>query len=103
GRRAGVYGRGLAPGLKGMVTEGVGENLLLVRRGKLITPPTSAGVLAGITRDTVITLAADLGIGIEERDLPREALYCSDEIFLTGTAAEITPVRSVDRKPVGSG
>ncbi|MDE3210702.1 MAG: aminotransferase class IV, partial [Pseudomonadota bacterium] len=64
---------------------------------------TSAGILAGITRDSVITLAADLGLTVEERDLPREALYSSDEIFMTGTAAEITPVRSVDRKIVGAG
>ena len=99
----GGYAEGIALGVNGMLTEGAGENLFLVRRGKLITPPTNAGVLAGITRDTVITFAADLGIAVEERDLPREALYCSDEIFLTGTAAEITPVRSVDRKAVGSG
>src|SRR5215469_15772574 len=101
--RRGGYAEGIALGCNGLLTEGAGENLFLVRRGKLVTPPTSAGVLAGITRDTVITLAADLGIAIEERDLPREALYSSDEIFLTGTAAEITPVRSVDRKPVGTG
>jgi len=99
----GGYAEGIALGCNGLLTEGAGENLFLVRRGKLVTPPTSAGVLAGITRDTVITLAADLGIGVEERDLPREALYSSDEIFLTGTAAEITPVRSVDRKAVGDG
>jgi branched-chain amino acid aminotransferase len=99
----GGYAEGIALGCNGLLTEGAGENLFLVRRGKLVTPPTSAGVLAGITRDTVITLAADLGIAVEERDLPREALYSSDEIFLTGTAAEITPVRSVDRKDVGSG
>ena len=99
----GGYAEGIALGTNGLLTEGAGENLFLVRRGKLMTPPTSGGVLAGITRDTVVTLAADLGIAVEERDLPREALYCSDEIFLTGTAAEITPVRSVDRKPVGAG
>jgi len=99
----GGYAEGIALGCNGLLTEGAGENLFLVKRGKILTPPTSAGVLAGITRDTVITLAADLGIAVEERDLPREALYCSDEIFLTGTAAEITPVRSVDRKNVGSG
>ena len=99
----GGYAEGIALGTNGLLTEGAGENLFLVRRGKLMTPPTSGGVLAGITRDTVVTLAADLGIAVEERDLPREALYCSDEIFLTGTAAEITPVRSVDRKPVGTG
>jgi branched-chain amino acid aminotransferase len=99
----GGYAEGIALGCNGLLTEGAGENLFLVRRGKLLTPPTSAGVLAGITRDTVITLAAELGIAVEERDLPREALYTSDEVFLTGTAAEITPVRSVDRKSVGSG
>ena len=63
----------------------------------------ASGILAGITRDSVITLAADLGIAVSECDLPRELLYTADEVFLTGTAAEITPVRSVDRKPVGSG
>ena len=101
--RRGGYAEGIALGCNGLLTEGAGENLFLVRRGKLVTPPTSAGVLAGITRDTVIALAADLGIAVEERDLPREALYTSDEAFLTGTAAEITPIRSVDRKAVGSG
>jgi len=69
----------------------------------LLTPPTSAGVLAGITRDSVITLASALGIVVEERDLPREALYSADEVFMTGTAAEITPIRSVDRKSIGEG
>jgi len=101
--RRGGYAEGIALGSNGLLSEGAGENLFLVRRGKLYTPPTSAGVLAGITRDSVIALAADLGIVVEERDLPREALYTSDEIFMTGTAAEITPVRSVDRKPVGTG
>ena len=74
-----------------------------MKRGTLLTPPSSAGILAGITRDAVITLAADLGIAVEERDLPREALYSADEVFMTGTAAEITPVRSVDRKAIGKG
>lgn len=101
--RRGGYAEGIALGSNGLLSEGAGENLFLVRRGRLLTPPTSAGVLAGITRDSVIALAGDLGIAVEERDLPREALYTSDEIFMTGTAAEITPVRSVDRKPVGSG
>ena len=101
--RRGGYAEGIALGSNGLLSEGAGENLFLVRRGKLYTPPTSAGVLAGITRDSVLALAADLGLAVEERDLPREALYTSDEIFMTGTAAEITPVRSVDRKPVGSG
>ncbi|MEO8011411.1 MAG: branched-chain amino acid transaminase [Dokdonella sp.] len=99
----GGYAEGIALGTNGLLSEGAGENLFLVRRGKLVTPTTSAGILAGITRDTVITLAQDLGYTVEERDLPREALYTSEEIFLTGTAAEITPVRSVDRKAVGDG
>lgn len=101
--KRGGYHEGIALGTNGLLSEGAGENLFLVRKGRLLTPPTSAGILAGITRDTVITLARDLGYEVEERDLPREALYTSDEVFLTGTAAEITPVRSVDRKPVGAG
>ena len=98
----GGYAEGIALGTNGLLSEGAGENLFLVRKGRLYTPTTSAGILAGITRDTVITLAGDLGLEVEERDMPREALYTSDEVFMTGTAAEITPVRSVDRKPVGS-
>lgn len=99
----GGYAEGIALGINGLLSEGAGENLFLVRKGRLLTPPSSAGILAGITRDTVIELAGDLGLIVEERDLPREALYAADEVFMTGTAAEITPVRSVDRKPVGSG
>jgi branched-chain amino acid aminotransferase len=101
--RRGGYDEGIALGHNGLLSEGAGENLFLVKRGKLLTPPSSAGILAGITRDSVLTLAADLGITVEERDLPREALYTADEVFMTGTAAEITPVRSVDRKVVGPG
>ena len=101
--RRGGYDEGIALGHNGLLSEGAGENLFLVKKGKLLTPPTSAGILAGITRDSVIALAADLGLQLEERDLPREALYSADEIFMTGTAAEITPVRSVDRKNVGNG
>jgi branched-chain amino acid aminotransferase len=97
------YDEGIALGHNGLLSEGAGENLFLVKRGTLLTPPSSAGILAGITRDAVITLAADLGIAVEERDLPREALYAADEVFMTGTAAEITPVRSVDRKAIGKG
>lgn len=101
--RRGGYDEGIALGHGGLLSEGAGENLFLVKRGKLLTPPSSAGILAGITRDSVLTLAADLGLTVEERDLPREALYSADEAFMTGTAAEITPIRSVDRKPVGQG
>jgi branched-chain amino acid aminotransferase len=101
--KRGGYAEGIALGTNGLLSEGAGENLFLVRKGRLMTPPTSAGVLAGITRDSVITLAATFGLVIEERDLPREALYAADEVFMTGTAAEITPIRSVDRKAVGDG
>ena len=101
--RRGGYDEGIALGHEGLLSEGAGENLFLVRGGRLLTPPTSAGILAGITRDTVITLAHEAGLAVEERELPREALYGADEVFLCGTAAEITPVRSVDRKHVGDG
>jgi branched-chain amino acid aminotransferase len=101
--RRGGYDEGIALGHDGLLSEGAGENVFVVKRGRLLTPPSSAGILAGITRDSVMTLAADLGITAEERALPREALYSADEVFLTGTAAEITPVRSVDRKRIGDG
>ena len=97
------YDEGIALGVNGLLSEGAGENLFLVKNGRLLTPPSSAGILTGITRDSVLTLAAELGIAAEERELPREALYSADEVFMTGTAAEITPVRSVDRKRIGSG
>ncbi|MCL2725380.1 MAG: branched-chain amino acid transaminase [Polyangiaceae bacterium] len=97
------YHEGVALGCNGLLSEGAGENVFIIRDGKVRTPATSASILAGITRDTVITLAGKLGFTVEERDLPREALYSADEVFMVGTAAEITPVRSVDRKPVGNG
>jgi branched-chain amino acid aminotransferase len=85
------------------VSEGSGENIFVVRDGKILTPPLGASVLPGITRETVIQLAQDLGIPVVETLVPREALYIADEVFFTGTAAEITPIRSVDRVKVGSG
>ncbi len=94
-------GIALAPG--GLLSEGAGENLFVIRGGKIYTPPTGSSILAGITRDSVLTLAGDLGIDVVEQILPRELLYFADEVFMTGTAAEVTPVRSVDRKPVGAG
>jgi branched-chain amino acid aminotransferase len=94
-------GIALAPG--GLLSEGAGENLFIVRGGKIYTPPVGCSILAGITRDSVLALAQDLGIDVVEQVLPREFLYFADEVFMTGTAAEITPVRSVDRKPVGEG
>lgn len=97
------YAEGLVLGTNGLLSEGAAENIFLVLDGRLVTPPTSAGILAGITRDSVMKLAASLGLDAHETDLPREALYCADEVFMVGTAAEITPVRSVDRIPVGNG
>ncbi|HEX9875171.1 MAG TPA: branched-chain amino acid transaminase [Gammaproteobacteria bacterium] len=101
-RRLG-FAEGVALNSAGFVSEGAGENLFLVQEGVLFTPPVSASILAGLTRDTVLKLAASLGLTVREQDIPRELLYIADEVFLTGTAAEITPVRSVDRHTVGSG
>ncbi|MFQ5348529.1 MAG: branched-chain amino acid transaminase [Rhodothalassiaceae bacterium] len=97
------FAEGIGLSVDGLVSEGAGENLFLVKKGRLITPPAAASILAGITRDTVMTLAQSLGIELVEQPIPREMLYLADEIFLTGTAAEVTPVRSVDRLAVGSG
>jgi branched-chain amino acid aminotransferase len=97
------FHEGIALSSDGTVSEGAGENLFLVRDGVIITPPTTASILQGITRDTVMVLAGTLGLTVREQTIPREMLYIADEIFLTGTAAEITPVRSVDRIPVGTG
>jgi branched-chain amino acid aminotransferase len=87
----------------GFVSEGGGENLFLVRRGEITTTPLSSSILEGVTRDSVITLARDLGYTVRFENVTREMLYLCDELFMTGTAAEITPVRSVDRVQVGAG
>jgi branched-chain amino acid aminotransferase len=87
----------------GYVSEGSAENVFLVRNGVIFTPPTSASILAGMTRHCVFVIAKDLGIRIEQHLLPREALYIADEVFFSGTAAEITPVTSVDKIPIGDG
>jgi branched-chain amino acid aminotransferase len=97
------YQEGIALDVFGLVSEGSGENVFVARDGKLVTPPLGSSALGGITRESVIQFALDLGIPVAEASIPREALYIADEIFLTGTAAEITPVRSVDRIPVGAG
>lgn len=97
------YSEGIALDVDGYISEGSGENLFLVRDGKLITPPLGASILPGITRDTIITLARDQGLTVIEERVPREALYIVDELFFTGTAAEITPIRSVDGIQVGIG
>ena len=85
------------------MSEGSGENMFVVRDGKILTPPLGASVLPGITRDTVIQLAQSLGIPVVETLIPREMLYIADEVFFSGTAAEITPIRSVDRITIGKG
>ena len=97
------YHEAVALGSDGMLSEGSGQNVFLVRNGVIHTPPVNGSLLPGITRDSVIVLARELGIEVREEQLPREALYIADEVFFSGTAAEITPVRSVDRIPVGHG
>lgn len=97
------YAEGIALGADGLVSEGSGQNLFLVRDGTLITPAQNGTLLPGITRDSILTLARDLGIPAREATVPREMLYAADELFFTGTAAEVTPVRSVDRITVGDG
>jgi branched-chain amino acid aminotransferase len=101
-RRLG-FGEGIALASTGLLSEGAGENVFLVFDGALHTTPVSAALLNGITRNTLITLARDNGIAVVERDLPREYLYLCDELFMCGTAAEITPIRSVDGRQVGAG
>ncbi|MBK8975817.1 MAG: branched-chain amino acid transaminase [Planctomycetes bacterium] len=97
------FAEGIAVGADGTVVEGAGENLFVIRDGVAHTPGITGSVLEGITRHTVLTLLGEQGIPVREGPVPRELLYVADEVFLTGTAAEITPVRSVDRRPVGSG
>jgi branched-chain amino acid aminotransferase len=97
------YSEGIALDSAGHISEGSGENLFLVRDGVLYTPPLTASILPGITRDSVITLAGQLGYTVREEMLPREMLYICDEAFFAGTAVEITPIRSVDKIVIGSG
>jgi branched-chain amino acid aminotransferase len=97
------YSEGIALNPDGNLSEGSGQNLFIVRNDVIYTPPLSASVLPGITRDTIMTLAQDMGFQVKEQDLPREMLYISDEVFFCGTAAEITPIRSVDKITIGSG
>jgi branched-chain amino acid aminotransferase len=101
-RRLG-FGEGIALAHTGLLSEGAGENMFLVMDGALHTSPASAAILHGITRNTVMTIAREQGIAVVERDIPREYLYFADELFMCGTAAEVTPIRSVDGKPVGNG
>ena len=97
------YAEGIALDSSGYVSEGSGENLFVVRDGKIVTPPLGASVLPGITRDSIVKIATSLGIPVVESLVPREALYIADEVFFCGTAVEVTPIRSVDRVQIGSG
>ena len=97
------YAEGIALDPAGFLSEGSGQNLFLVRDKQITTPPLASSALAGITRECVITIARDLGIPIREETQPREALYIADEVFFSGTAAEITPIRSVDKIAIGDG
>ena len=99
----GGYSEGIALDDRGYVSEGSGENLFMVNNGKLITPPLGASILPGITRDTIIQIAKELSIEVVETTVQRAALYLADELFFTGTAAEVTPIRSVDKITIGAG
>lgn len=97
------YAEGIALDVSGNVSEGSGENIFLVRKGVLITPTFAASILPGITRSSVIRLAEDMGIKVIEQNVPREALYLADEVFFTGSAAEITPISRIDNIVIGEG
>jgi branched-chain amino acid aminotransferase len=97
------YDEGIALSVDGYLSEGAGENIFVIRNGILSTPPATSAILPGITRDSIMTLAKDMGYEIREENIAREALYLADEVFMTGTAAEIVPVRSVDKITVGEG
>jgi branched-chain amino acid aminotransferase len=97
------YDEGIMLDYQGMVSEGSGENIFVVLDEVLYTPPISSSLLSGLTRDSIITLAEEMGFDVHEEQIPREMLYIADEVFLTGTAAEVTPVRSIDKIVVGKG
>ena len=97
------YTEGIALDASGHISEGSGENIFVVRHGRILTPPLSSSVLPGVTRMSIVTLAQELGYAIVETEIPREMLYIADEVFFVGTAAEVTPIRSVDRIQVGKG
>jgi len=97
------YVEGIALNVRGHISEGSGENIFIVINGEIHTPPLSSSILPGITRDMVICMAKDLGITLVEETIPRETLYIAEEVFFTGSAAEITPIRSVDKITIGNG
>ena len=97
------YDEGIVLGTDGLVSEGSGENIFVIKNGSIYTPASNYAILPGITRHTAITLIRDLEMRVEQRGIPREFLYVADEVFFTGTAAEITPVRAIDQIEIGSG
>lgn len=97
------YDEAILLNFQGMIAEGSGENIFIVKEGTLITPPPTSGALIGITRDSIITIAKDLDISTVEKNILREHLFCADEAFFTGTAAEVTPIREVDGRMIGDG
>ncbi len=97
------YEEGIALNIRGHISEGSGENLFLVNDGIVLTPPLSSSVLPGITRDSVMTLFREMGVRVVEETIPREMLYIADEVFFTGSAAEVTPIRSIDKIVIGNG
>jgi branched-chain amino acid aminotransferase len=97
------YDEAILMDVTGYVSEGSGENLFIVKKGKLMTPPLSASILEGITRDSIITLAKEEGIPLSEEMITRDQLYLADEVFFTGTAAEVTPIREIDDRKIGDG
>ncbi len=97
------YEEGIALDTNGYVSEGSGENIFVVMNGSVSTPPLANSALPGITRDSIMKLCRDLGIPVGEQVIPREMLYIADEVFFCGTAAEVTPVRSIDRIKIGAG
>jgi len=97
------YAEGIALDSAGYVSEGSGENIFLVKDGKVVTPPLASSVLPGITRQVVIEICQEMGIELHQSSIARELLYLADELFFTGTAAEVTPIRSVDKITIGTG
>jgi branched-chain amino acid aminotransferase len=97
------YAEGIALDVAGYVSEGSGENIFVIRDGKILTPPLGNSALPGITRDSIITIAGRLGYPVTEAMIPREMLYIADEVFFTGTAAEVTPIRTIDKITIGTG
>ena len=97
------YDEGIVLDVNGLLSEGPGENIFLVRNGVVYTPPTCASILAGITRHSIIVMCRDLGLRVTQQGIPREALYVSDEVFFSGTAAEVTPITQIDHITIGDG